>query len=132
MTRESFPKLLNERLIGEAGVNAISSIINDKLKWIFRRVNAEHDFGIDGYIDIVADNGDVTGQSIAVQIKTGSSFLKRKVTAGFTFYGEKKHLNYYLNLKLPVLIVLYDQSAGDAIGRNLIFEKRNLLKAGGK
>jgi hypothetical protein len=106
MSSSKFPKLIRERQTGEAGVNAVSTIVNDKLKWIFRRVNLEHDFGIDGYIDIVEEDGSVTGQSIAVQIKTGKSFFTSMTPTGFTYYGEDKHLNYYLNLPNPLVIIL--------------------------
>jgi hypothetical protein len=108
MSSSKFPKLVRGKQTGEAGVNAVSTIVNDKLKWIFRRVNLEHDFGIDGYMDIVEENGSVTGQSIAVQIKAGQSFFTTKTATGFTYYGEDKHLNYYLNLPMPLLLVLYD------------------------
>jgi hypothetical protein len=59
----------------------VSTIVNDKVKWIFRRVGLEHDFGADGYIDIVKDDGRVTGQSIAVQIKSGKSFFSTQTPA---------------------------------------------------
>ena len=108
MSSCDFPKLIRERLTGEAGVNAVSTVVNDKMKWIFRRVHLEHDFGIDGYIDIVREDGGVTGQSIAVQIKSGQSFFKEKTPNGFVFRGEEKHLNYYMNLPVPVLMILHD------------------------
>ena len=94
--------------MGEVGVNAVSSVVNDDLKWIFRRNHSEHDFGIDAYIDIVLNSGEVTGQCIALQIKSGKSFFKTKTPNGFTFYGDSKHLNYYLNTPMPVVIVLHD------------------------
>jgi hypothetical protein len=106
---EFYPKVTRGRQTGEAGVNAVSTIVNDELKWLFRRVSAEHDFGIDGYIDVVTDDHAVTGQSIAIQIKTGRSFFQTKTDTGYTFRGKKKHLNYYLNLGVPVLIGLYDE-----------------------
>jgi len=108
--KASFPKLTKTAQISELGVDAVSSIVNDKLKWLFRRGHGEHDFGIDGYIDIVLDDGSVTGQSIAVQIKCGQSFLLSKTNVGYVFYGDSKHLNYYLNSQLPILIILCDPS----------------------
>jgi hypothetical protein len=108
MRSSDFPKLIRGRQTGEAGVNAVSTVVNDKLNWIFRRVNLEHDFGIDGYIDIVREDGSVTGQSIAVQIKSGKTYFKEKTPIGFVFRGEEKHLNYYMNLPVPVLMILHD------------------------
>lgn len=105
---DGYPSIRNSTNTGEVGVNAVASIVNDKFQWLFRRNHNEHDFGIDGYIDIVLDDGAVTGQCIAVQIKTGQSFIKNKTQHGFVFYGERKHLNYYLNLPMPVIIVVHD------------------------
>ena len=68
--------------------------------------------GIDGHMDIVLDNGDVTGQSIAMQIKTGATFLATRTNAGFVFHGETKHLNFYMNSPLPVIIILCDADSG--------------------
>jgi hypothetical protein len=109
---DSLPVFSRQRQIGEAGVNAVASLVNDNFKWIFRRVGGETDYGIDGYIDVVTDTGGVTGQAIAVQIKTGASFFRVKSPNGFVFYGEAKHFNYYVNLAVPVLIILYDEKIG--------------------
>jgi hypothetical protein len=132
MTSEFFPKFSRQKRVGEAGVNAVSTIVNDDLKWIFRRVNLEHDFGIDGYIDFVQDDGAVTGQSFAAQIKTGKSFLSTKTPAGFTYYGEKKHLNYYLNLPVPLLIVLCDDEVNQCYWEKFDIRKTEPTPTGWK
>jgi hypothetical protein len=111
MSDPPFPIYSRQRQVGEAGMNAVSTLVNDHFKWIFRRVGGEFDYGVDGYIDIVTSEGKVTGQSIAVQIKTGASFFKVSTASSFTFYGETRHLNYYLNLPTPLLIVLYDEDS---------------------
>lgn len=90
----------------ERGVGIVSRIVNDRLKWIFRRTHNEQDFGIDGYIDIVDDQGNVTGKSLAVQIKCGESFFKNKYEDGYAYFGETKHLNYLLNHPVKVLIII--------------------------
>ena len=38
----------------------------------------ENDFGIDAFIDVIAEFGQVTGKTIAAQVKTGSSYFKEK------------------------------------------------------
>jgi hypothetical protein len=103
-----FPAYKKSVGTGEKGVNAVSSIVNDEFCWIFRRNSNEYDYGIDGYIDVVTDDGAVTGQCVAVQIKTGQSFFKKRNEYGVTFYGDQKHLNYYLNLSVPVILILHD------------------------
>ncbi len=104
----NFPIYNSAARTGEAGVNLVSTIVSNKLRWIFRRTHTEHDFGIDGYIDIVTSAGEVTGRTIAVQIKCGSSYLKEKTQAGYVYRGESKHLNYLINHPIPVIIVLCD------------------------
>lgn len=101
-----FPIFNSNRLTSERGVTLVKKIIENEFNWIFRPTPLEHDFGIDGYIDIVNDSQYVTGKSIAIQIKTGKSYFERETKSGWEFVGEIKHLNYYLNLNHPVLIVL--------------------------
>lgn len=109
MTR--FPKRTRSAAKGETGVNLVSLAVNDDLKWIFRRTHNEHDFGIDGYIDIVEDDGSVTGRSISVQIKCGASFFEESDDYGITFRGNQSHLNYLLNHPTPTIIVLCDPAS---------------------
>ena len=71
----TFPKFSNNVRISEIVVTLVKSIIETDLKWIFRAVHQQHDFGIDGHIDIVLKDGGISGKFIAVQIKTETSIL---------------------------------------------------------
>ncbi len=104
----NFPNLKPSGLTAESGVNAVSTLVNDDLRWLFRRNHNETDFGIDGHIDVVLADGSVTGQTFAVQIKSGVSYLQRDSGVSFRYDGESKHFNYYANHSAPVLLVLYD------------------------
>jgi hypothetical protein len=106
--KTGFPIYQKNKNTGEKGVNAVSNIVNDDFQWIFRRNSNEYDFGIDGYVDVISKDGAVTGQCFAVQIKSGQSFFKQKTSHGFVYYGDQKHLNYYLNISTPVLLIIYD------------------------
>lgn len=108
-----FPTYLKSNNTGDIGVNAVSTVVNDDLKFIFKRNFAEYDVGIDGYIEIVTEEGAVTGQVIAAQIKCGDSFFKTKTKTGYTFYGEDKHLNYYSNAPFPVIIIICEPKTKD-------------------
>ena len=101
-----FPKYTSSQSTGNKGVTLVTKIVEEEFNWIFRGTPQEHDFGVDGYIDIVNDNFYVTGKSIAVQIKTGSTYFKTKTSNGWEFNGDVKHLNYYLNLSSPIIIVI--------------------------
>ena len=132
MMNIGFPKANPSTFTGKAGVNLVSTIINNDFKWIFRPTPSENDFGIDAYIDIVSEDGLVTGQSIAMQIKSGDSFFKIKSPNGFTFYGEMKHLNYYMNSQSPVLIVICDTLEKKCYWENFDGNKIEKTKTGGK
>lgn len=101
-----YPKLAKEARLGEIGVERVCRIFNENFCWLFRRTHQEHDFGVDGYVDIVLDDGSVTGQILAVQIKHGVSFFGSKTANGYTYRGEIKHFNYLSNSQVPTLIVL--------------------------
>jgi hypothetical protein len=103
-----FPKYTSSRLTGDKGVTLVTKIIEDQFNWIFRATPQEHDFGIDGYIDIVNSESYVTGKSIAVQIKTGPTYFKKTTSNGWEFHGEIKHLNYYLNHSSPLVLIIVD------------------------
>ncbi len=105
------PKRLKTDITAEIGVNIVSTIFNDQFGWVFRRTHQEHDFGVDGYIDYVTPTGDVTGQFIAVQIKTGKSYLSNK-GSHYWYKDTKEHLNYFLNLPTPVLLIICDPEKG--------------------
>lgn len=91
---------------GERGVQLVSNTVMDSLGWIFKRNHQEHDFGIDGQIEVVSPDGYLTGQLLAVQIKYGTSFFQEKNRWGYVYRGEAKHLNYLANYPIPVLIIL--------------------------
>lgn len=50
---------------------------------------------------------------IAVQIKCGSSFLKERTESGFVFRGKSKHLRYWIEHSLPVMVILCDPVDGN-------------------
>lgn len=106
-----FPTRSHAQATSEVGVSIIAALVREGLGWEFRRTPQESDFGIDGYIDIVASNGYVTGKSLAVQIKTGHSYFAESTEKGWLFRGQLKHVNYYLNMEMPVLILLVDPTS---------------------
>lgn len=126
---DTFPRYNPNRQTAEKGVTIIKQAIENELDWIFRPTPLEHDFGIDGYIDILNDRHQVTGKYIGIQIKAGESYFKNKKPIGWEFRGEKKHLNYYLNLNFPIIIVIVDCLTNSAywteFDSDKIFQIRN-------
>ena len=61
---DRYPKLSKSAKLGEQGVLNVERLINEEFGWLFRRVHQEHDFGINGHIDIVLPDGSVTGMQM--------------------------------------------------------------------
>jgi hypothetical protein len=102
-----FPKRKNTDITAETGINIVSTIFNDYFGWVFRRTHQENDFGVDAYIDYVTDDGSVTGKFIAAQVKTGKSYLSLNGNVHW-YRDSKEHLNYFLNLPTPILLIICD------------------------
>lgn len=95
------------------GVYSVGKIFTQQLKWIFRE-QPVNDFGIDAFVEITSIGWDLstlspTGRLIGVQIKSGKSYFKESQDDHFVFRGSKRHLEYWLNHSIPVIMVLYDQ-----------------------
>lgn len=119
------PKYTNTNKKGRSGLNILTKIVENELGWIVRPNHQEDDFGIDGFLDVVID-GFVTGKSIAIQIKSGNSYLNGLNDYCWNFTGETRHLNYYLNHDIPVLIILVDLESEIAYWEVCKFEYVNL------
>ena len=86
------------------GVLYVQGVVNDHGS-IFRPVHQESDVGIDGFIELV-DVGEASGQLVAVQIKSGDSYLAA-VGRGFRVSADEAHLRYWRTYMVPVILVCY-------------------------
>lgn len=112
-----FPTRTKSNKVGVIGETFFQYFVNDKLACIYHPILQENDFGIDGYIELV-ENDKVTGKLIGVQLKHGDSFFKSTTKIGYKFYGENKHINYYLNSNTPVFIVIMDDKFENLLWTN--------------
>ncbi|HEY9031595.1 MAG TPA: DUF4365 domain-containing protein [Kangiella sp.] len=101
------PKYTDTGKTGEIGTDILSLLVKRELSWVFRE-QAKSDLGIDGQIEVVNEDKEGSGRLIAVQLKTGQSYLKHETEEGFQYYGNNSHLKYWLNHSLPVIVVLCD------------------------
>src|SRR5258705_584389 len=113
MAKVPLPTYSKTARTGDKGIRTVENIVCDQLKWIFKEQEAQKDFGVDAHIELLNDEGNALGRLIAAQIKCGKSFFRNKTTDGFVFYGQKRHLNYYLNYSLPVIVILCDPKTGE-------------------
>jgi hypothetical protein len=99
------------RRIGDAGVHIVGKIVSRDLGWIFRDQPVA-DYGIDAHIEVVDDAGQPTGRLLALQIKTGSSYARDRFSS-----ANLRHLTYWLEHSLPVLVVIVDEDTETAYWR---------------
>ena len=107
--------------IDRIGVSNIETIVNSELNWIFREQPIA-DFGIDAHIEI-HDGKYATGKLIALQIKAGPSYFNEISDNNIVFRGEDKHLSYWTQHSLPVIIVLFNPDTKECIWEHVSNEK---------
>lgn len=96
---------------GRQGI-AIANLIVSKFGQIFRE-QEQNDRGIDAHVELVEPaTQSATGEIVALQIKGGPSWLDEKTPTGFVYRGSSEHLEYWLNHRLPVFLVLVDTAQG--------------------
>jgi hypothetical protein len=103
----NLPASTDEDMQGRTGVHLVGLKVHQELKWIFRE-KPTSDIGIDGEIELRSPSGESHGRLIAVQIKCGASYLSEQTSDSFTYRGDYKHLRYWSNYALPVIVILCD------------------------
>jgi hypothetical protein len=107
MPVDDYPEYSEDAELGDRGRRIVEDLVRDGLRWIFREIPKD-DLGIDGYVEIIPEDRKSRGRLFAVQIKTGPSYLKEPNEDGYVYRGALKHLNYWTEHSLPVLILLCD------------------------
>ena len=93
------------------GVSALDYFFS-KNGWLFRE-QTTHDYGIDAHVEIVK-NERPTGRLIALQIKAGLSFFQEEADSAYVFRTDDKHISYWLEHSMPVVLVLYNPDTEQA------------------
>ncbi len=87
------------------GVYKVASILSE-MRLIFRETS-NSDTGVDGLIEEVDDEYHATGRIMAVQIKSGSSYLHDGGDV-WHFYIDDAHKNYWRLYPIPVFLLVYN------------------------
>ena len=90
----------------QEGVAAVSLVFHRDFKWIFRE-QPVNDYGVDAHVEIFERDDQPSGRLIGVQVKSGKSYFQETNSEGFVFRGENRHLEYWENHSLPIILVLY-------------------------
>ena len=114
---------INERI----GVHKVALCFLEKFGWLEREQYVA-DYGIDIQVEIV-ESGYPTGFLYCLQVKSGKSYVRKTSQNTITYYPEDKHVNYWLNHVLPVLLVIYnpesDMMYWDFVTRKNILKTEN-------
>ncbi len=97
---------IQDQITERTGVHKFALTILEKFNWL-EREQPIADHGIDLHVEIV-ENGKPTGMLYAIQIKSGKSYFQEFTEQTIVFRGENKHLTYWLDYSLPVILVLYN------------------------
>lgn len=100
----SFPEVPDSTLTEREGINYVG-LIASRIGLVWREL-VNTDLGIDGYLEVVV-NGVPIGL-VAVQVKSGPSYIESPNPTNFTLRAESKHVRYWLRYRLPVIIVVYN------------------------
>lgn len=96
------PKTPKGRRVGQAAVNALRTLLEEH-DHIVQEISGQNDFGEDFYVTFT-DNGDVTSDTIKVQVKGGDSWRRGNGYA----VPVGRHDDTWANGNIPVYCVVYD------------------------
>jgi hypothetical protein len=99
------PEYTDAQLQERDGLYVFASAVTKK--HILWRETPNSDVGIDGQIEYRNEQGHVTGNLAAVQIKSGVSYIGKN-HSGIRFRPSAKHVNYWREFPVPVLLVIHD------------------------
>ncbi|HEY6328096.1 MAG TPA: DUF4365 domain-containing protein, partial [Blastocatellia bacterium] len=105
MIDSEMPRLGSNYFTERSGVIEVARVVN-AMRCIWRET-LHPDIGIDGQIENIDENGLATGHVVAVQVKSGRSYIE-PLEGFLTHRPSKKHLRYWENFPLPVILVIHD------------------------
>ena len=74
------------------------------------RVQHDEDYGVDAHAELIEDERP-TGRLLGIQLKTGPSHFKESEGDSYVFRVDSRHVEYWFDHCLPVLVCLCDVDA---------------------
>ncbi|MEX2975136.1 DUF4365 domain-containing protein [Streptomyces sp. C184] len=96
------PKIPKGRRVGQAAVNALRTLLEEH-DHIVQEISGQNDFGEDFYVTFT-DDGDVTSDTVKVQVKGGESWRRGN---GYAVPVDR-HGDTWAEGNIPVYCVVYD------------------------
>jgi hypothetical protein len=109
----AFPKRISKHVIADLGWLLVARTLPDT--WI-KRLIAQNDYGIDGQVELVSRNGDVTGDIAFVQVKASAGIKWKQNTKGkqeARLFIRKATVNYWMGIPVPVFLLWADVSEAE-------------------
>lgn len=97
------PKYKKSNITSKVGINFVKGIVEEAGS-LFHKIEQENDLGIDGIIEFIKDELP-TNKNIAVQIKSGESYLN--LLKNESLIPVNEHYEYWKNYPLPVYGIVY-------------------------
>jgi hypothetical protein len=91
--------------IDRIGISKLETLFS-QAGWKFREQPIK-EYGVDAQVEIF-NNDNPTGKLIAIQIKSGLSYFSEKNKNAIIFRPKERHVEYWLNHCLPVILILYN------------------------
>lgn len=107
----TLPKYIDTNKTERIGVNKVAWILSE-MGLIFRETS-NSDTGVDGQIEVVDEHNYATSRIMAVQIKSGHSYLHDNGD-NWHFYVDEAHKNYWRLFPIPVMLIVYNPTDGRA------------------
>jgi hypothetical protein len=116
-------------IVGELGINLVQRICLE-MNFLWHSTGLEA--GIDGYIEIRLDTGEVTNRIIQVQCKATDRPFENETPSTFEFRCSARDLNYWLTGNAPVILVRCRPRTNEAFWVSLkdYFRDLTLRKSG--
>lgn len=118
--------MIGSSITERIGIHKVALCFLEKFGWIEREQYVA-DQGIDTQVEIV-ENGNPTGLLYCIQVKTGKSYIN-ETRDGITYYADERHVNYWLNHSLPVLLIVCDPDSDtkywDFVTRQNVVKTKN-------
>lgn len=104
-----FPQRIDTHIFEKESLDVLSSTLPKE--WIIREIT-ERDYGIDLYVEIVRQHGQVRGDLIALQVKSARDvkFNRKNITSRSDI--KRATLNYWNGIPIPVFVILVDLGNG--------------------
>lgn len=97
--------MVSQTLTERIGIHRVALNFLEDFGWLEREQTVS-DFGIDMQVELV-ENDQPTGLLYCIQVKSGDSYTK-KTSDNLVFYTDQKHIDYWRNHSLPVILVISD------------------------